>query len=194
MKNILIIQGHPDSSNEHFCHAIADKYTSAAKDVGHTVKHIVVADIAFPLLTKPNDYQQEKPCEDILNAQQKIVWADHLMVIYPMWLGDMPALLKGFFEQVLRPGFAYSESNNNGMPERLLKGKSARIVVTMGMPALFYRWYFKAHTVKNLSRNILSFCGFKPIKTSLIGRVFAGNEDHLCEELSKISHLGRLGQ
>ncbi|HEX9182035.1 MAG TPA: NAD(P)H-dependent oxidoreductase [Burkholderiales bacterium] len=91
--------------------------------------------------------------------------------MFPLWLGDMPAVLKGFFEQCLRPGFAFAEARQGRMPPKLLKGRSARIVVTMGMPAFFYRLYYRAHSVKNLKRNILEFCGVSPVRTTLIGMV-----------------------
>jgi len=61
-------------------------------------------------------------------------------------------------EQVARPGFAFGTAKGKGLPPKLLKGRSARVIVTMGMPALFYRWYYRAHSVKNLERNILAFC------------------------------------
>ena len=60
------------------------------------------------------------------------------------------------------------------MPKKLFKGKSARIVVTMGMPGLFYRWYYCAHSLKSFERNVLRFCGVGPIRTSLIGWMGAG--------------------
>ena len=190
-KNILIIQGHPDNSRQHFCHVVGNKYESAARSAGHTVKQLNIAGLDFPLLSSKEEFDTEQPCSDIQSAQNQITWADHVVVIYPLWLGDMPALVKAFWEQVLRPDFALSESKDDKPPKKLLKGKSARIFVTMGMPAAIYRWYFKAHTVKSLKRNILSFCGFKPVNFTLIGGVDEGNKDQLYYELSNASHLGR---
>ena len=109
-------------------------------------------------------------------AQRDIAWAEHLAIFFPLWLGDMPALLKGFFEQVLRPGFAIGKPGRAGVPKKLLKGRSARIVVTMGMPALFYSVYYRAHSVKSLKRNMLEFCGVAPVRTTLIGMVERGRE------------------
>lgn len=92
-------------------------------------------------------------------------------------LGSMPAILKGFFEQVFRPGFAFGQAGSGagemsgGCWKKRLKGRSARIVVTMGMPASVYRWYFGAHGLKNLERNILKFVGIRPVRVSLIGMV-----------------------
>lgn len=191
MKNILIIQGHPDAGNDHFCDVIAQKYISAAKSAGHTTKQIDVAGLDFPLLINKKEFDEGIACDSIKGAQEDITWADHVVVIYPLWMGDMPALLKGFWEQVLRPGFAMRGGTPNRPFKKLLKGKSARIFVTMGMPSPVYRWFFKAHSVKSLKRNILSFCGFKPVKFSLIGGVHEDNEDYLYHEISKVAHLGR---
>src|SRR5215207_11462617 len=81
-------------------------------------------------------------------------------------------VLKGFFEQVFRPGFAIDPGKRTLMPGKLT-GKSARVIVTMGMPAFIYRWYFMAHSLMSLERNILRFVGLKPIQHSIIGSVEA---------------------
>lgn len=112
-----------------------------------------------------------------------------MLLIYPLWLGDLPAVLKGFLEQVFRPGFTGENTTKGKLATRPLKGKSARIVVTMGMPAFFYRWFFRAHSLKNLTRNVLGFCGIGPIKTSLIGTV-EGSETKRREWLDKMRELG----
>jgi putative NADPH-quinone reductase len=194
MKNILIIQGHPDAGNNHYCEVVAEKYISAATSAGHQSRILTVAAIEFPLLKSKAEFEETAVCDSIEAAQLDIMWADHVVVIYPLWLGDMPALLKGFWEQVLRPGFALSKRSPNESFTYLLAGKSARIFVTMGMPSNVYRWFFKAHSVKSLKRNVLKFCGFKPVKFTLIGGVGEANESHLKAELSNVSRLGRAAQ
>jgi putative NADPH-quinone reductase len=84
----------------------------------------------------------------------------------------MPALLKAFLEQVMRSGVAL-EYRKHGFPRALLAGRSARIVVTMGMPALIYRWYFRAHGVRGLEHSVLEFAGMKPVRETLLGMVDA---------------------
>ncbi|MFX6048573.1 NAD(P)H-dependent oxidoreductase, partial [Acinetobacter baumannii] len=84
----------------------------------------------------------------------------------------MPALFKGFLEQIFRPGFAM-EYRKEGFPKGLLAGRSARIIVTMGMPVLLYRWYFGAYGVRGFERSMLSFAGVKPIRESFFGLTFA---------------------
>src|SRR3954447_82168 len=98
-------------------------------------------------------------------------WAEHWVFVFPLWHGTMPALLKGFLEHIFWPGFAvdYAKDASGGrdasrFPKRLLAGRSARLVVTMGMPVLFYRWYFGAYGIRSFERSMLRFAGIKPIR------------------------------
>jgi putative NADPH-quinone reductase len=167
-KNILIIDGHPDADRERFIHALADAYAAGAEQARHQVRRVELATLDFPLLRSRAQWTDGAPPPAIVEAQAAIAWAEHLVILYPLWLGDMPALLKGFLEQVARPGFALAEGT---APRPLLRGRSARLVVTMGMPAFFYRFYFGAHSVKSFERNILKLVGIKPVDHSLIGSV-----------------------
>lgn len=192
-KHIVIIQGHPDPQDKHFCHGLGQAYQAGANDSGHEIKEIRVATLDFPLLRTQEDFNTGSPVPAIQQAQTSIKWADHLVIIYPLWLGTMPALLKGFFEQVFRPSFAFEQPAESKTWRKLLKGKSARIVVTMGMPALVYRWYFGAHSLKSLERNVLGFCGIGPISESLIGMIEAKDGTRREKWLAKMRTFGRKG-
>ncbi len=193
-KRIVIIQGHPDASVRHFCHALADEYAKGCEDGGHEVKRIEVAQLNIPFLRTKEDFEKGIPPDSIKQAQDAIKWADHLVIIYPLWLGSMPALLKAFLEQVLRPGFAFEYQKSGGMAKKLLTGKSARIVVTMGMPAFVYRWVFFAHSLKSLRRNTLWFCGIGPIRSTIIGSIEGINEKRRMWWLDEMRGLGELGR
>lgn len=169
-KRILIIQGHPDALHERFCHALAERYATGARQAGHEVDMVQVARIEFPLLRSKEEWGEGTPPPDIQDAQRRIGEADHVLIVYPLWLGAMPALLKAFFEQVFRPGFAF-DAGGAQMWKKKLTGKSARVMVTMGMPGFAYRWFFLAHSLKSLKRNILKFVGFDPVKTSVVGNI-----------------------
>lgn len=192
--SILIIQGNPDPQGDHFGHALAAAYAEGAREAGHEVNIINVARIDFPLLRTKEDFEQGEPPLAIREAQRLIGRAGHLVIIYPLWLGAMPALLKGFFEQTFRPGFGFT---TGGRPAKgswkKLTGKTARIVVTMGMPALIYRWYFRAHSLKSLERNILGFCGIGPIKENLIGTVEAKSTTGREKWLKCMHQFGQAG-
>jgi putative NADPH-quinone reductase len=193
-KRIVIIQGHPDTSPERFCRALASAYERGARSAGHEVQRIDVATLRFDMLRSQEDWQSGTPASDILTAQDSIAWAEHIVIIYPLWLGSMPALLKGFLEQVMRPGFAVGGEAAGSSWKQNLKGRSARIVVTMGMPALVYRWFFGAHSLKSLERNILKFVGIKPIHESIIGMVAAKAGAGREKWLKKMEALGREGR
>ena len=170
-KRILIIDGHPDSNQARYVHALAHAYQQGAESAGHEVRTIAVGALEFPLLRTSEEFQSQAPPDVIRECQQNLAWANHWLILYPLWLGSMPAALKAFFEQTLRPGFAFAAAAKGRLPRKLLRGKSARIVVTMGMPAFFYRWYFRAHSLKSLERNVLAFCGIAPVHASIVGTV-----------------------
>lgn len=193
-KRILIIDGHPDSRTGRYVHALAKAYFDGARMGGHDVRSIIVSEIEFPLLRTSTDYQEGEVPTAIRECQESLKWAEHVVILFPLWLGSMPALLKGFLEQMLRPGFAFAEVSGHGLPRRLLAGRSARIIVTMGMPALFYRWYFRAHSLRSLQRNILRFCGFRPVNACVVGMVESMSQAQRGEWLERVQELGVKGQ
>lgn len=190
-QRVLIVDGHPDGAAERFIHALAEAYAAGAREAGHDVEVLRVADLDFPLLRSNDDFRRGQPAATISRAQERLKWCTHLVVLYPLWLGSMPALLKGFLEQVFRPGFAFGPARKGGLPKKRLAGRSARVVVTMGMPAFFYRWYYRAHSLKSLERNILSFTGFSPIRTTIVGNVETPRAKTRERYLEEMRALGR---
>lgn len=193
-RRIAIIQGHPDPGGNRLCHQLADCYAAGAVSAGHDVKRIEVAVLDFPILRTAQEFETGTPPADIRAAQDAIRWAEHVVIVFPLWLGSLPALLKGFLEQTFRPGFAM-DAESGRWPRKLLAGRSARIVVTMGMPALVYRWYLGAHGLRNLERNILGFAGFRPVRHLLIGMVGSLDQPYKRERwLERMKVLGREGR
>jgi putative NADPH-quinone reductase len=154
------------------------------------VREIDLATLEFPLLRARAEWEQGAAPPAIRAAQETVAWCEHLVIVFPLWLGDMPALLKGFLEQLLRPGFAFAYAKK-GLPRKLLAGRSARVVVTMGMPAFFYEWVYRAHSVKSLERNVLGFTGFGPVRRTLVGMVEGGKADGNARWLERMRKLGR---
>ena len=189
MRQIAIIQGHPDPTGNRLLHAMESAYAEGAAAAGHDVRRIEVAKLDFPILRTKDDFEQGPTPAGLLDAQDAIRWADHLVFLYPLWLGDMPALLKGFLEQALRPGFAF-DYLDGGKIKMHLTGKSARIVLTMGMPALAYRWFYGAHSLKSFERNVLKFAGIKPVRRSLYGMVDIAGDAKRRQWLEELRKLG----
>jgi len=193
-QRILLIQGHPDAVLQHLGHALEDAYSQGALSAGHEVRRVAVAKLDFPLLRSQVDWQTGALPASLTQAQADIAWAQHIVFFFPLWLGDMPALLKGFLEQVARPGFAFKKEGDNPFGHKGLAGRSARVVVTMGMPALMYKWYFRAHSVKSLERNVLGFVGIAPVNETLVGMVEKLDESDVRKWKDKLGELGAAGK
>lgn len=191
-KKILVINGHPDPRPERFVHALAAAYAEGAEAGGHEVRRIAIGELDIPVLRRREDWENGPVPQPLSDAEAAIGWADHLVIVYPLWLGDVPALLKAFLEQLGRPGVAIGRGGSP-LSSGLWKGKSARLVVTMGMPAFVYNWYFGAHSVKSLKRNILNFVGISPVRSSIVGMV-EGSAESRAEWLETLRALGRRAQ
>jgi putative NADPH-quinone reductase len=189
-QRILILDAHPDPDAARYLHALVASYADGARAAGHAVVTLQLATLAFPMLTSSREFNRAAPADSIRRVQEQINWCTHFVIFYPLWLGCMPAMLKSLLEQVMRPAFVLPASKGTSTPRRPLAGKSARIVVTMGMPAWVYRWYFRAHGVKLLKRNILGFVGIAPIGIALVGSVEALSDAGRQRWLQRIYALG----
>lgn len=170
MTRVLILQGHPTPGGGNFCHGLGEAYAAGAREAGHEVRTILTGDIDVPLISSTEEWRTAAPPPEIAAAQEDILWAEHLVLIYPLWLGDVPARFKGFLEQAIRPTLI-GEIGRNGKSGQRLAGRSARVIVTMGMPGWFYRLYYCAHSLKSLKRNVLQFVGISPVRTTVVGGV-----------------------
>ncbi|MGF1649035.1 MAG: NAD(P)H-dependent oxidoreductase [Hyphomicrobiaceae bacterium] len=187
-RKILILNGHPDPSPERLGRALALAYAEGASAGGHDVRVTHIAELSFPILRSKAEFDGEAP-DVIVKAQDDMRWAEHIVLVYPLWHGMLPAFLKAFLEQVFRAGFAMHVSETGWTP--MLKGKSARVVVTMGMPTLFYRFYFFAHSLAALRRNILGFSGMAPVRTTLYGMIETVSAETRAGWLEEMRALGR---
>lgn len=189
-QHILIIQGHPDSSQPHLCHALADAYTQGAEAAGHSVTVVTPARLALPLLSSAAQWQHGPVPAGVQTVQQEITRAGHLALFFPLWLGEMPAMLKGFLEQVARPGFAIDPAARHPFDAGLLSGRSARVVISMGMPATVYRVFYGAHSLKCLRRNILGYVGIAPVRATLVGGVAQIDSKRMTRLQARLRRLG----
>ncbi|MDR7090632.1 NAD(P)H-dependent oxidoreductase [Cellvibrio fibrivorans] len=166
-KNIVVIVGHPDSNS--YCASLAENYVKVAAEKGHDVKLFKLGDANFdPILHHGHNQRQELE-PDLVTIREAILWASHLVFVYPIWWGSIPALLKGFFDRTFLPGYAFSYRKNSVWWDRLLAGRSAHLIVTMDTPPWYYRWIYKMPGHNQMKITILEWCGIKPIKISSFG-------------------------
>jgi putative NADPH-quinone reductase len=135
-KKIALFDAHPGADPARFVHALAKSYADGAREAGHEVRSIMLGGLDIPILRSRDEWMHRPVPNAVRPGQDAILWANHLVFFYPLWHGDMPALLKAYLEQVMRPGFSLEEKEGE-FHKKLLKGRSGRIVVTMGMPAFF---------------------------------------------------------
>jgi NAD(P)H dehydrogenase (quinone) len=192
MKKILIINGHPDK--ESFSFALSDAYKKGAEKACSEIKEINIRDLNFD----PNlkfGYRKRTDLEpDLLDAQDKIKWADHMVWIYPVWWSSFPAIMKGFLDRVLLPGFAFQKRQNSLFSDKLLVGKTARIICTLDQPAWYYRWVYGNPSHNALKKGTLNFIGVKKVKITTIGPVRLSTEEYRMKWLEKVGRLGLLNK
>ena len=183
----MIINGHPDK--ESFCFALAESYKKGA-DTAADCKLVHLIDLKFnPILTY--GYRKISELElDLVKMQAEILAADHLVFVYPNWWATMPALLKGFIDRIFVPNFAFKYRENSPFWDKLLKGKTARIIVTMDTPKWYY-WLINRSAGHNAMRiGVLEFCGIKPVKISVFTPVKSSDESKRKKWLAEAEELG----
>ena len=189
MKKTLIINGHPDK--ESFCFALAESYKSGADAAGADCKLVHLIDLAFnPILTY--GYRIVSELEpDLVMMQQEISAADHLVFVYPNWWATMPALLKGFIDRIFLPNFAFKFQKNGPFWDKLLKGKSARLIVTMDTPKWYY-WLINRSAGHNAMKiGVLEFCGIKPVKITSCSPIKSSDDKKRLQWLAEVKKMGQ---
>lgn len=188
MKKILVINGHPNKESFNF--GIAESYKKGAIASGAEIKEIIIAKLNF----NPNlqfGYQKITELEpDLLEAWEKIIWADHLVWVHPVWWGGLPAITKGFIDRVFLPGKAFKYRENSVWWDKLLKGKTAHIITTLDQPGIYYRLMFGRPSVNQLKRSVLQFCGITPVQVTYIGIIKTSDENQRKIWLEKVRQAG----
>ncbi|WP_439182141.1 NAD(P)H-dependent oxidoreductase [Carboxylicivirga taeanensis] len=191
MKKILIINGHPDSQS--FCKEIAQRYFKGANKVAQC-ELINLEELEFSPILK-HGYRKRTQLEpDLQQAWEAIKAADHLVFVYPNWWGTQPALLKGFIDRVFLPGRAFRYRENSVFWDKLLKGKTARLFVTMDTPKWYYRLVFKQPGHEAMRKGVLHFCGVKPVKITAFSPLKTSSAAKRLKWLEQVEQLGAAGR
>lgn len=186
---ILIINAHPNGNS--FNAALAEAYKQGALVSGAHVEEIIISELQF----NPNlqyGYRQRMDLEpDLQEAWQKILQADHIVWIHPVWWGGLPAISKGFIDRLFLPGMAFQYRPDSVFWDKLLKGRSAHIITTLDQPGWYYRLFFGRPSVNQLKRSVLQFCGISPVKVTYVGIVKTSSDALRYKWLQKVKKLGQ---
>lgn len=184
---ILIINGNPQ--RESLSNAICSTYEKAALESAHKVRSVEVRKMTFDPILHEGYHQIQALESDLLRFQQDVLWADHLVFVYPTWWGGMPAILKGLIDRSFLPGFAFQYHEKGPFWDKLLKGRSAHIITTMDAPRV-WDWFFnRSAGLSMLKHPILKFCGISPIKKTVIDRVRHKSSEQIQKDLEKVKLL-----
>lgn len=175
-KRILLILGTPKGGS--LCHALCEAFAQGARSEGHVVRLLKLGEMHFdPVLREGYDQSQNLE-PDLLEAQRQIHWAEHLVFVYPVWWGGLPALLKGFFDRVFLPGFAFRYRDQSTQAwDKLLTGRTADLLVTLDTPPWYFRWIYGAPAHRQMVRAILGYCGIKTRRLTEFSPVRPSSEE-----------------
>lgn len=181
---IYILLAHPDKNTLNG--AFADAYETAALQKGHEVRRQNLGEMQFdPILWQGYKTIQELE-PDLKTAQENILWCQHWVILYPIWWGAMPALLKGFFDRALYSGFAYKYHQNDPLWDKLLKGRSGQIITTSDAPWWWIYFGYRNSDLNAVKRATFQFCGINPVRVTRFSRVRWSDEKRRLQWIEQV--------
>lgn len=174
MKKVLVINANP--KQESLCQSLAEHYASIAGEK-HDIKQLNIADMSFDMDLQQG-YDKVMPLEeDLKGFQQLVTWAEHIVIVSPVWWGTVPAKFKGIIDRTFLPGFAFKYNEGKSVPEKLLSGRTSELIFTLDTPPFWYKLVQGNPIYKQLKRTILSFSGIKNQSSTYFGPVLNASED-----------------
>jgi len=187
-KKMLIITGHPDAESFNF--ALADAYEKGARQSGAEVQRINIRDLDFNLNLQFGYRKRTELEPDLLQAQEQIKWAEHLVWIYPVWWGSVPAIMKGFLDRVLLPGYAFKKRAGSVWWDKFLSNRSARLICTLDQPGWFYRLVNGMPSHHAMKKLTMGFIGVSPVRITTIAPLRLSTDQFRKKWLEKVERLG----
>ncbi|MEH6538254.1 MAG: NAD(P)H-dependent oxidoreductase [Psychroserpens sp.] len=188
MKQVLIINGHPDKQSYNY--ALSEAYKNGASKTSAIIDTINISDLDF----NPNlsfGYRQRTELEpDLKEAIDKIKKAEHIVWVFPLWWAGLPALMKGFIDRTFLPGITFEFIEGKAAPIGLLKGKTSRIIITTDTPKWYDYIVMKRPILKQFKKGTLEYCGIGPVKVTYISPIISSTLDARKKWLKKVIKLG----
>jgi len=188
MRQVLIINGHPDKQSYNY--ALSDAYKKGANKTTAIIDTINISDLDFNPNLKFGYHQRTELEPNLVEAIEKIKKAAHIVWIFPMWWYGYPALMKGFIERTFLPGITFEPIEGKALPKKLLKGKTARIIITADTPKWYDYLYMKSPVINQFKKGTLEFCGINPVKVTYIAPLKDSSLNTRNKWLKKVTLLG----
>lgn len=191
-ERIFVLNGHPGPTS--ITHQAMDRYTAAARAAGHEVRLSQLHDLSFDPDRGKAGYKNAKPLEpDLEEALENLEWCSHFVLAFPLWWGGFPAKLKGWIDRVFVLGrtFTTEQTTPIGLPAPLLKGRSARVLITSDTPRSFLWLAYRDAILRQLKGQILGFVGFKPVKITFFAPASDPKPGAVGKLLAQMEALGQ---
>lgn len=187
-KKILVILGHPHG--ESLSASLGRAYAEGARESGAETRVLSLSDLKFDPVLRAGYRQLQALEPDLVEAQNQIAWAYHIVIVFPIWWGGVPALLKGFLDRAILPGFGFRYRSNSSYWDKLLTGKTARLIVLSDAPSFWVRLVQGDAAVKMMKKSTLEFCGIKPVRISRFDRIKFSTPERRAQWISQVRDLG----
>jgi len=192
-KRILVLNGNPVGEPGSLCRALAARYAKDAGAAGHEVREVHLPEMAFSTDLAHGYHRRTDLEPDLLRFQEDLRWCEHFVLVHPVWWSALPARLKGLIDRTFLPGFAFATREKGVFWDKLLAGRSARVIYAQDAPDWYYRLVVGAPTRRMLGRGTLGFCGIKPVRFTAIGPVKGSTTARREAWLDAVGKLGRRG-
>lgn len=187
-KKILIINGHPDIESFNF--GLSAAYRNGAEKSGAEIKEIRIRELSFNTNLQFGYRKRTELEPDLIESQEKLVWADHIVWVYPVWWGSIPAIMKGFLDRVLLPGFAFKKREGSLWWDKYFTGRTSRLICTLDQPPWYYKAFYGSPSHKAMKKLTMNFIGVKSVKITSIGPIRLSKNEFRKKWLKKIEKLG----
>lgn len=160
MKSVIIL-AHPYPNS--FNHVIKDSVVQALVKKKEVKVIDLVKDKFDPILSQEDLrlYMRGQSSDPkVLEYQNDLMNCDDLVLIFPIWWYEMPAILKGFLDKVLLPGFAFDEIDNR-LVGKLDHIKRLTVISTSEVLSEFMRNEVGNPIEISLIKTTLGVCGIR---------------------------------
>jgi NAD(P)H dehydrogenase (quinone) len=201
---ILYVYAHPEPKS--FNAALRDTALSALQEKGHEVKLSDLYAIKFNPVLSASDFPERKNLDvfnpfleaikasktgafspDIKEEMEKVRWSDIMIFQFPIYFTAMPAIMKGWIDRVLAPGFGFNPITNSAYETGLFKGKSAMLAMTTGAPKEVYseggaHGDLNKH-MESITHCVFEYMGMKALPSHIIYEASSMSRERGAEEL-----------
>lgn len=201
---VLYVYAHPEPKS--FNAALRDTALAALQEKGHEVKLSDLYAMKFNPVLSASDFPERKNLEffnafleaikasktgafspDIKEEMEKVKWADIMIFQFPIYFTAMPAIMKGWIDRVLAPGFGFNPITNSAYETGLFKRKSAMLTMTTGAPKEVYseggaHGDLNKH-MESITHCVFEYMGMKALPSHIIYEASSMSREKGSEEL-----------